>query len=394
MRLRHQLAVYSPVTIASIAAAVAQALRLQRDPRPDLARLLEREYGADRMLLCGSGTQALQIAIATARSIAGERAPVALPAYSCYDVASAAIGAEARVVLYDIDAETLTPDTSSLRAAFEAGARVAVVAPLYGVPVEWEQLEALAHPFGATLIEDAAQGHGAVDGARRVGSLGALTVLSFGRGKGWTGGGGGALLARGPNALRLPALPEPSGRSDIVVAVGLLAQWLLGRPSLYGLPRLIPGLRLGETTYRSPVEPHAMSRATAAALLASRDVAAGEAAARRERATRVLDDRARRRLVPVALGAGRQSGFLRLPMLRGPGAGTQRLDASLVRAGVEAGYPTTLADLPALRPQLESVGSYPGADRLVRELVTAPTHSLSTEQELRRIIDEIGGGPT
>lgn len=391
MRLSHQLAVYSPVTIASIAAAVAQALRLRRDPRPALARMLDREYGANQVLLCGSGTQALQLAITTARSIVGDRALVAVPAYACYDVASAAIGADAPVVLYDIDADSLTPSAPSLQAAFDAGARVAIVAPLYGIPVQWDRLEALAQPYGAVLIEDAAQGHGAFDGERRIGSLGTLTVLSFGRGKGWTGGGGGALLARGPNAPSLPSLRGPDGGKDLVVALGLLVQWLLGRPSLYGLPRLVPGLHLGETKYRQPVEPRLMSRSAAAALLASHDAAENEAATRRQRAARILEDPATRRLVPIAMDAVRQAGFLRMPLLRPSRSEAPRLEESLVRSGVEAGYPTTLARLPALRHLLARAGPYPGAERLVLELVTAPTHSLSSEEELRRIMDAIGG---
>ena len=68
---------------------------------------------------------------------------VALPAFGCFDVASAAIGADVPVSLYDIDPDTLSPDPDSLSRAFSQGARVAVIAPLYGVPVDWESLEAM-----------------------------------------------------------------------------------------------------------------------------------------------------------------------------------------------------------------------------------------------------------
>jgi acetylornithine/succinyldiaminopimelate/putrescine aminotransferase len=67
MGIRHQLPVYSPVTAKASLLAVAQALHLGGDPRPELRALLAREYDAKSVLLCGSGTQALTIAIREAR---------------------------------------------------------------------------------------------------------------------------------------------------------------------------------------------------------------------------------------------------------------------------------------------------------------------------------------
>ena len=76
----------------------------------------------------------------------------------------------------------------SVRRALQQGARVIVVSPLYGLPIEWEELSRLASEFGAEIIEDAAQGHGAAWRGRPLGTLGQISILSFGRGKGWTGG--------------------------------------------------------------------------------------------------------------------------------------------------------------------------------------------------------------
>jgi hypothetical protein len=43
--------------------------------------------------------------------------------------------------------------------------------------------------------------------------------------------------------------------------------------------------------------------------------------------------------------------------------------------GVAAGYPSTLAALAPVRQRLVRAGRWPGADELVRDLVTLPTHS-------------------
>ena len=138
-------------------------------------------------------TLALEVAAAVTH------APVALPAYCCYDVATAADGAGVAFHLYDLEPETLSPDLASLRRSFDAGARSVVVAHLYGVPADLAAVRALAAEFGAIVIEDAAQGSGCEWRGRPAGAHGALGVLSFGRGKGVTGGKGGALLVNEPS---------------------------------------------------------------------------------------------------------------------------------------------------------------------------------------------------
>src|SRR6266550_976971 len=208
MEIRHQLAAYSPVTAAASLRAAAQTLHLGDDPRPRLRALLQREYDSRSVVLCGSGTQALTIAIREARRRVDPASPVALPAYSCFDVASAAVGADVRVSFYDLDPDTLGPDLSSLERVFRSGAGTAVIAPLYGLPIDWVPLAALAREYGAILIEDAAQGHGARWDGRPLGTLGDISTLSFGRGKGWTGGNGGALLTRNDFAAPTSVLPE------------------------------------------------------------------------------------------------------------------------------------------------------------------------------------------
>ncbi|HEV2146488.1 MAG TPA: DegT/DnrJ/EryC1/StrS family aminotransferase, partial [Longimicrobiaceae bacterium] len=141
--LRHQLAVYSPVSLRAGGRAAGDALPFRADPRRLLLEELLRDFAADAGTLCGSGTQALQRALEEARRMRGD-APVALPAFTCYDVASAAVGAGVRAALYDVDPATLAPDLDSLERVLSAGAGAVVAGPLYGVPLPWEELRALA----------------------------------------------------------------------------------------------------------------------------------------------------------------------------------------------------------------------------------------------------------
>src|SRR5690625_7841010 len=100
-----------------------------------MATWLEFRRVLFRSVLTGSGTDALQRAIVCACQRIGRGAVAAIPAYGCYDIATAAIGAEVRFFLYDIDPVTLGPDLDSLGSAIAAGASAVVVAPLYGAPV-------------------------------------------------------------------------------------------------------------------------------------------------------------------------------------------------------------------------------------------------------------------
>ena len=385
--MRHQLPVCSPLSPGAILAAALSRGGGADDPRAQLAALLRREYAADDVVLTGSGTQALQLALEAARHEAGKDAVVALPAFSCFDVASAAIGADCRVTFYDVDPATLSPDLASLERAFREGARVAVVAVLYGIPVPWEELETCAAPHGAVLVEDAAQGHGASWHGRRVGSLGRISVLSFGRGKGWTGGGGGALLLRRGAQVPERRLDLAGSAAEAKVLLSSALQWALGRPALYGLPRMVPGLGLGETVYHSPVPPREMPARAAALLLATRDLAEAEAARRRRRGGAMAErldlcDGATPRLLP-----GAQPGYLRLPVRFPAGAGPLADVAAARRLGVGSTYPMTLDRLPEITDRIAFVAphGYPGARELVARLVTYPTHSGVTGGDRRAL---------
>ena len=195
MSWRRQLPAYSPLTLGAVLAGVAGLVSDADAARAAAIDALGGAFDCTEILLTASGTAALTLAIRAA--IAGRAAAsVALPAYGCYDLATAADGGGFPVVLYDLDPATLAPDLASVRAALNLGARAVVLAHWYGVPADPEPVRAAVQSVGGCLIEDAAQGAGARMQGRPVGVQGDLTVLSFGRGKGIAAGrGGGAPCA-------------------------------------------------------------------------------------------------------------------------------------------------------------------------------------------------------
>jgi perosamine synthetase len=387
--LAYHLPTYSPLSLDGLLSATGSLLRRDGEATAQLESFLRERYDADRAVLLGSGAQALQRALEVGLV---ERAPepgrrvVALPAFTCFEVASAAVGAGARVVLYDVDPATLAPDLDSFRRALEKGAAVAVVTPLFGIPVEWTDLEEAAHAAGAFLVEDAAQGDGAAWGGRRLGSLGAVSVLSFGRGKGWSGIGGGALLLRGAGGSAVDS-PAPGHGREVRIALEGLAQWALGRPALYRLPRSLPFLGLGQTVYSEPAAPRGITTLSAALLMRSHAAAEREAEDRRENARSYLEALPEQPLVQrVAVAAAATPGYLRLPIRTRFGlAGFSRRPTAL---GVEASYPKPLSELPAIRSRLVNTHDrWPGAEELAQRLVTLPTHSRLRPSERRRVVE-------
>jgi dTDP-4-amino-4,6-dideoxygalactose transaminase len=378
--------VHSPVAFGRCLSSVLRSN--PADPKEILRERLADKFEAEKVVLCGSGTQALQLAMAFACRASG-RDTVALPGYACYDLVSAAVGADVRTAFYDVDADRLDPEPESLARTFEGSLAAVVVVHHFGIPAPIEGLTP-AVPSGTWLIEDAAQAHGGTWSGRRLGSFAPISVLSFGRGKGWTGGAGGALLLRGAAAVEAGRLRlELSGpKPGIGPAAKLAAQWGLARPGLYALPAALPWLGLGETRYKPPSRPAAMAPAVAGFILANEDPSESEISTRR-RTARLL--RARLEAVEgVHLPPERgEPGYLRLPLRRVGRSARDSLTPEAVRLGVAPSYPLSLPELGIGRPSRTPVRELPGSTTLARELVTAPTHSYVEDGYIDRLANAL-----
>jgi dTDP-4-amino-4,6-dideoxygalactose transaminase len=311
-----------------------------------------------------------------------------MPAWGCYDLMTSADIADAEVILYDLDPATLAPAPVSFADALTQRPSAVVVAHWFGLPVPLAPLLAAAREAGATIIEDAAQGVGGEIDGRSLGSLGDFGILSFGRGKGRTGGRGGALLANTADAAtRLQRMtgcvaPARQGKGGLVV---LAAQWAAGRPWAYGLPSSIPSLRLGETVYHPPSPIRGMPEWAAAVVGAHWNRSALESAERKDAAARWAklvegNDNVR----PFTANVGTTAGWLRYPVfVNDP---TALLDVDARRLGIMPAYKRVLAELPLAPGRLANTGPWPGASDLASRLRTLPTHSLLRSTDVAAIV--------
>ncbi|HSJ65284.1 MAG TPA: DegT/DnrJ/EryC1/StrS family aminotransferase [Gemmatimonadaceae bacterium] len=372
---RHQLPVSSPISARTLARGAAAALRGGHLVLQGLTSDLRERFGASAVALTDSGTSALVLAL---RLTVGAGGTVAYPAYGCVDLAAAAEFARVRVRLYDLDPATLSPDLSSLEAALRRGVDAVVATHLYGYPADVPGVAVLADRAGVPVIEDAAQGAAGTLGGTLLGAFGPFTVLSFGRGKGLTGGAGGALLAIGESAAaRIEAARVNGGGRGFRELAACTAQWTLGRPAVYGLPSALPWLRLGEMVYHPAHEPRGLAASAAAMVRAALRDADAAAARRRARATRLLDPAPAGVITSIPGGA---SGMLRVPVRVRPDGDPP------TRLGVVPAYPRTLFEQPELGPLLHAGETeHPGAGTLRALLHTVPVHDFVTASDLQAI---------
>lgn len=380
MSLRRQLPVSSPVTLPGLLRGLGGAVGA--DVGSLVASELRSRFGVVAVTLCDSGTSALVLAIRAAVPRGGT---VAFPSYGCVDLAAAALFSGVQVRLYDLDPTTLAADLESLERTLQRGVDAVVAVHLYGYPADVPAMKTLAHAYGAALIEDAAQGAASRIHGQAVGALGDLSILSFGRGKGTTGGRGGAVLAadaewsdRLEPHLGTVKRTGPSGWGDLTRTA---AHWLLGRPSLYALPAAIPGLRLGEMVYHAAHEPAPMSRAASSLVRSALRLEAREVASRRRNAAFLEQAAAGASgITPIRPLPGSFAGYLRFAVLDSG----RRLPAPAL--GVARGYPRASFDQPELRPQLHADESEPLGGRHLRDsLFTLPVHGLVTTSDLARL---------
>lgn len=142
----------------------------------------EREFaayvGAPFCVGCNSGTDAINLALRAHGCGSGTTAITA--ANTCVPTVAGIAGSGARIRLCDVEETTALMSHDSLEKVMRSsGAKAVVPVHLYGQPCDIGRLRAVAEEHGAVLIEDAAQAHGAVFNAKRIGGHGNTACWSF-----------------------------------------------------------------------------------------------------------------------------------------------------------------------------------------------------------------------
>jgi len=175
------------------------------------ARYCGAKYG---IAVC-NGTVALHLALAVIGVSSGDE--VIVPDFTMIACANAVSYLGAKPVFVDSEIETWCIDPSLIES--KIGERTKAIMPvhIYGHPVDMDPIIELADRYGLSIVEDAAEAHGALYKGKKVGALGDIGCFSFYANKIITTGEGGMLvtnneeLAQKARLLRDQAY-EPSRR--------------------------------------------------------------------------------------------------------------------------------------------------------------------------------------
>ncbi|HEY6893839.1 MAG TPA: DegT/DnrJ/EryC1/StrS family aminotransferase, partial [Rhodanobacteraceae bacterium] len=164
-----------------IDAAIARVLESGQFVLGDEVAAFEREFadfcGVDDGVAVSSGTSALHLALLAAGVGPGDEV-ITVPFTFVASVAAIEY-AGATPVLVDVEPESLTMDPDALANAITPRTKAILPVHLYGQPADMDRIRAVAADHGLTVVEDAAQAHGARYRGIRAGGLGDLACFSF-----------------------------------------------------------------------------------------------------------------------------------------------------------------------------------------------------------------------
>ena len=161
------------------------------------AEACDARYG----IACANGTVAMHLALAALGLEPGDE--VILPTFTMIATINAVTYCGATPVLVDNEPNYWQMDVEQVAAKITPRTKAILPVHIYGHPVDMDPLMELARKHGITVIEDAAESHGAEYKGRRTGSLGDAAGFSFYGNKIITTGEGGMITTNDREMAKL-----------------------------------------------------------------------------------------------------------------------------------------------------------------------------------------------
>lgn len=168
----------------------------------ELTKYLDKRYSGEAML-CKNGRSALTLAL---KAYFNQGDTIIVNGFTCYAVYEAVKAAGMKPIFADISRENLNFTTETLEKVVSDDTTGIIVQNTLGNPVDMVAIERFAGKHGLVIIEDLAHSAGLEypDG-REAGTVGAATVLSFGKEKSVDAISGGAVIFRYPKRHEIKA---------------------------------------------------------------------------------------------------------------------------------------------------------------------------------------------
>jgi dTDP-4-amino-4,6-dideoxygalactose transaminase len=157
----------------------------------EFEREFARYVGVKHAIAVSSGTAALHCALLAANVKRGDE--VLVPSFTFAGTVTPVLLCGARPVFSDIQGDTYCMSLDNIENSMSRETKVIVPVHLYGLTCDMDPIIELARKKGVTVIEDAAQAHGAAYKQRKAGSMGDMACFSFYSAKNMTTGEGGMI---------------------------------------------------------------------------------------------------------------------------------------------------------------------------------------------------------
>jgi len=137
-------------------------------------------FGVKEAVAVSSGTDADALACAVLYDYGASRGDeVIIPALTFIATGNAVLQAGLKPVFVDVKRETLNIDPSKIEAVITEKTRAIMPVHLMGKPADMDVICAIAQKHNLTIIEDAAEAHGAEYKGKKIGSIGDMAAFSL-----------------------------------------------------------------------------------------------------------------------------------------------------------------------------------------------------------------------
>ena len=142
-----------------------------------LERELSAYCGGVQTVTCGSGTQAIEIALMVLRLEPGDQ--VIVPDFTFIAPAECVTKLGGIPVFADIDPNTLQIDPESVKNLVGPRTKGIIAVNLFGQCAPYEELRSIADRHGLWILEDSAQAFGATQNGKKACTFGDMAITSF-----------------------------------------------------------------------------------------------------------------------------------------------------------------------------------------------------------------------
>lgn len=390
----------TPITFSDIFHIIK--IRLSSDSMPDVFEsMIKNQFKAKHCFLYNSGRAALASTLKSLLRLADtKKIEVVIPAYTCFSVAAAIARSGLKIRLVDIDPHTLDYDYEKLQSLNFNNVLAIIGCNLFGILSDWNNLKNIAIEKKVYLIDDAAQSMGSQFQKKNSGSLGDVGFFSLGRGKNLSIVSGGVLITDNDDiAMHLynetRELKKDGGFVEIKSLLNIILYSLFLNPRLYWFPDNMPFLKLGQTIFDVNFDISDLSYIQKCAGVIIFPKLENINAVRLKNAKAICaellkDDRFS---IP-GYSADRFPIYLRLPVLARNSHERDKTIAALKQAGIKSSamYPSTIRRIEGIERYLANPeDDFEGAQIVVDQLFTLPTHHYVKDSDIEKIIGCLKG---